>query len=521
MADSPRDNNHIPAILLESSTSPGTVITAKGDQITGRLLVDIASATGTVTSVSVVTANGFAGTVATATTTPAITISTTITGLIKGNGTAISAATAGTDYTALAFKTISVSGQSDVVADTAADTLTLVASSNISITTNAGTDTITIAATGLATVALDNLASVAINAALVLGTSDAFALGSTTKMWADLFLASGGVINWNNGNVLLTHIAATLSLTANYFQFGNTFYAVSSYPSGTNSYIIVDKAATAADSSLVLRDQGNARAEIGLVGDNNIRFKTVSGSYPTETFTDRMMINATSGNVAIGNTSSPDALLHVYANSGTPGIFLGEVGAARHNLEFYYDFSNDKSIIQSIHRGTAYKILEIDTSELEVFTGTGSTTQHFTVTSDGRLYGSALHNNGGAVTGPTNQYLASGTYTPTRSAEVNMDGNVTTLQAQWMRVGNVVTVSGRFTADPTTATLATSFEITLPIASNLGAAEDAAGTAFCGNIVSMGAEIIGVAANDTAKIQWKASDVTSQTWSYTFTYEII
>lgn len=53
---------------------------------------------GTVTSVSVVSANGFAGTVATATTTPAITLTTSITGVLKGNGTAISAATAGTDY---------------------------------------------------------------------------------------------------------------------------------------------------------------------------------------------------------------------------------------------------------------------------------------------------------------------------------------------------------------------------------------------------------------------------------------
>lgn len=47
---------------------------------------------GTVTSVSVVTANGLAGTVATATTTPALTLSTTITGILQGNGTAISAA---------------------------------------------------------------------------------------------------------------------------------------------------------------------------------------------------------------------------------------------------------------------------------------------------------------------------------------------------------------------------------------------------------------------------------------------
>ena len=53
---------------------------------------------GSVTSVSVATANGFAGTVATPTSTPAITVQTSITGVLKGNGTAISAASAGTDY---------------------------------------------------------------------------------------------------------------------------------------------------------------------------------------------------------------------------------------------------------------------------------------------------------------------------------------------------------------------------------------------------------------------------------------
>lgn len=116
--------------------------------------------------------------------------------------------------------------------------------------------------------------------------------------------------------------------------------------------------------------------------------------------------------------------------------------------------------------------------------------------------------------------LASGVYTPTRSAEVNMDAEVTMSEAQYSRVGNTVTVSGRFTADPTLTATTSSFEIILPIASNIGAAEDVAGTAFCGSIVSMGAEIIGVVANDTAKILWKASDVTSQIWSYTFSYQV-
>jgi hypothetical protein len=55
---------------------------------------------GTVTTLSVASSNGFAGTVATATTTPVITLTTSITGVLKGNGTAISAAVAGTDYLA-------------------------------------------------------------------------------------------------------------------------------------------------------------------------------------------------------------------------------------------------------------------------------------------------------------------------------------------------------------------------------------------------------------------------------------
>lgn len=117
--------------------------------------------------------------------------------------------------------------------------------------------------------------------------------------------------------------------------------------------------------------------------------------------------------------------------------------------------------------------------------------------------------------------LAHGVYTPTRSAEANLDSNVTMSEAQYMRVGNTVTVSGRFTADPTLTATSTSFEFTLPIASNIGAVEDAAGVAFCGSIAGQGAAIFGVVANDTAKVQWVATDVTSQTWSYTFTYQVI
>jgi hypothetical protein len=65
-----------------------------------RTAIGAGSGTGTVTSVSVTSANGFAGTVANPSSTPAITLTTSITGVLKGNGTALSEATSGTDYSA-------------------------------------------------------------------------------------------------------------------------------------------------------------------------------------------------------------------------------------------------------------------------------------------------------------------------------------------------------------------------------------------------------------------------------------
>ena len=79
--------------LPTADGTSGQVLTTNG---TGTLSWASAGS-GTVTAVSVTSANGFAGT-SSGGSTPALTLSTTVTGLLKGNGTAISAATSGTDY---------------------------------------------------------------------------------------------------------------------------------------------------------------------------------------------------------------------------------------------------------------------------------------------------------------------------------------------------------------------------------------------------------------------------------------
>ena len=65
-----------------------------------------------------------------------------------------------------------------------------------------------------ASAALGNLASVAINTTLLPASNDGAGLGNGTYSFSDLFLASGGVINWANGNMTLTHSTGALTFSA-------------------------------------------------------------------------------------------------------------------------------------------------------------------------------------------------------------------------------------------------------------------------------------------------------------------
>jgi len=87
--------------LLANNGSGGFVNVTVGSGLSfsgGTLSSTGGSGSGSVTSVSVSSANGFAGSVINATTTPAITLSTTASGILKGSGGALVAATSGTDY---------------------------------------------------------------------------------------------------------------------------------------------------------------------------------------------------------------------------------------------------------------------------------------------------------------------------------------------------------------------------------------------------------------------------------------
>lgn len=117
--------------------------------------------------------------------------------------------------------------------------------------------------------------------------------------------------------------------------------------------------------------------------------------------------------------------------------------------------------------------------------------------------------------------VAAGIYTPVAVNVANLDATPSLSECQYMRVGNVVTVSGVATVNPTLVATVTQLGIPLPIASNFAAVEDCAGTAFASGIAGQGAAIIADASNNRAEMQWISGDVTNQTMQFIFTYQVI
>lgn len=123
-------------------------------------------------------------------------------------------------------------------------------------------------------------------------TNDGAALGSTALMWSDLFLASGGVINWNNGNVTLTHAAGALTIAgASTFSLGTS----AAFTTGTIE-LGHASANTLSASSGVLSIEGVAVKNVGketiYIPASAMIARTTNGAAAStaETTTNKVMI---------------------------------------------------------------------------------------------------------------------------------------------------------------------------------------------------------------------------------------
>jgi hypothetical protein len=135
------------------------------------------------------------------------------------------------------FSTIAVAGQSNVVADSTSDTLTLVAGSNVTLTTNATTDTVTIAATS----------------------------SGITDIIQDITPQLGGNLDVN-GNSLLNNASGQgfINILEDYLYVGAS--SAGNITSGSNTRDFYIRTGESSDSSSYIRIQNSNS------GNNNIEF---------------------------------------------------------------------------------------------------------------------------------------------------------------------------------------------------------------------------------------------------------
>jgi hypothetical protein len=138
----------------------------------------------------------------------------------------------------------------------------------------------------------------------------------------------------------------------------------------------------------------------------------------------------------------------------------------------------------------------------------------------GRINTPAIHNNPSGASG--GQYLASGTYTPTGTNVSNCSSVIPT-KAQFVRVGNVVHVTGACAVTVAVAGTGTIYRLSLPVASNLAVISDLSGAAT--SISSGGGAANTVQAdvtNDQAVFSFNGPGFTGGiNFTYSYSYEVL
>jgi hypothetical protein len=276
---------------------------------------------------------------------------------------------------------------------------------------------------------------------------------------------------------------AVAELTADASSGANGISLIAGFTSGGYGPIKLLTSATER-----MRIASNGFVGVGTSTDNGIDKLTVAG--------------------IVGSYVSGRAGFHLYNGGATAEWFIGQPSAASHNLTF-------SKLVSSTY--TDY--VAIDSSGN---VGIGNTSPTVTLDVTGGIKTSRT-----AVTSPATSdgNIFSGTYTPTLTNSTNVDiSNSTAYTCQYMRVGDVITVSGKVSI-AVIGTGITRLNMTLPVASNFSADENCAGTAqvsYAGVSTNLAAQVKADITNDRAQILY-FGNVTgaAQDFYFTFTYRVI
>ncbi len=191
------------------------------------------------------------------------------------------------------------------------------------------------------------------------GTSDGTALGTTSLMWSDLFLASGSVINFNNGDVTLTHSGNTLTVAGGTLATATITASTSIDITGSAGLILEnDETITNSTNGTVLINgsvAGGTGSGAGVFqsnGDHDVTLQTGNSTTGTITITD-----GANGDVAIAPngtgklTSTGDVDVFRDANDADVALRLGTAAAESLTIQVLNGGSNKTA--EEVHFSSA------------------------------------------------------------------------------------------------------------------------------------------------------------------------
>ena len=441
-----------------------------------QIIAGISLVVGTVTTVSVSSANGFGGSVANPTTTPAISITTSVSGLMYGNGSAAAAAT-DSQVTSYLITGVSVSGGSISGTDTMLQAFGklqnqingLIGGTIYQGTWNATTNTPALS-TGVGTngyyyiVATPGATNLDGITDWKLGDWVIFAGSAWQKVDnTDAVISVNGLI----GAVALTGTASRITVSgANVFDISAAYVGQTSITTlgtiSTGSWnataIPVNKGGTNITSytigDLIYASGATTLSKLGVGSAGQVL--TLSGGVPTWA-TPAAAVNIAGGaSWEIPYQSAPNTT--GFINVGSAGQYLTNGSGAEKPY-----WQTLPSSVANISGGAASQLLYQDGLNSTAFLANGTS-------------GQILQSNGAAAPSwETPETLDSGTYTPALTDVTNLDSSTPRL-CTYTRVGDIVSVCGQFVVD-LTASGNFRLRMSLPIASNFVNNQNGSGTA--------------------------------------------
>lgn len=165
-------------------------------------------------------------------------------------------------------------------------------------------------------------------------------------------------------------------------------------------------------------------------------------------------------------------------------------------------------------------VIELHTPDIGASGATDqNTTKRLEINQYGNIRAFTLHNNASSHGDSLNQDIRSGSYTPTLTNTTNVSAS-TAYICHWSRIGNHVTVTGQLDIDPTIAATSSRIDLSIPVPSAFWSDKQCGGTASGFGIAGMVGGFIANTSTGTAQLRWISSDVTNQTWSFCFGYDV-